>query len=245
MQELMAFIDEQKQEFAKLPLFDFMLDKSIDLRQRLSFAPCMAHFIMSFGDLNKYVFRANKPDDRIQEIINGHTNEDDHHWSWFITDLEKLGFNPTENFTEALQFIWGEETKITRQIAYIVAGYTLQAEPIIKLAAIEALESMGNVFFSISSQVTSELQAITNKKYIYFGDTHLNVETGHVVSTPDGEKFIAEIELTDSQRQQAFEVVKKVFQIFTQWTYELLVYAKTHNLESANKKSEATLMVSV
>ena len=70
MQQILTFIENQKQEFVKLPLFAFMQDKSIDPKQRLSFAPCMAHFIMSFSDLNKYVFRANEPANKIQKIIN-------------------------------------------------------------------------------------------------------------------------------------------------------------------------------
>ena len=232
MQEVFALIENNKREFTKLELFDYMQDRSIAASKRLSFAPCMTHFIMSFGDLNKYVFREAQPLNKLQHIINEHAKEDEEHWRWFVTDIEKLNCNPIQNFSKTLKSIWSEETKITRQISYLVAGYTLTAEPIIKIAAIEALEAVGNVFFCASSQVASELQKTTRQDYLYFGESHLKLETGHTVGTPEAEGFLAEIELTDSQRQQAFEIIEKIFQIFTEWTYELLAYAQKNGVES-------------
>ncbi|MBD2386495.1 hypothetical protein [Cylindrospermum sp. FACHB-282] len=244
MQEVLVYIENKKQEFAQLPLFDFMQDQTINPRQRLSFAPCMAHYIMSFGDLNKYVFRANESTDVLQMIINKHTIEDSKHWPWFLIDLEQLGFNPNWNFTQSLRFIWSEETKITRQIAYQVAAYTLQADPVIKLAAIEALEAMGHVFLLETASIVCELQAITKKQYIYFGDTHLKVETGHTITSQEEETFLTEISLTASQRQQALDVVTKIFKIFSEWTNELLDYAQKHPLEAAvNQEAEGELML--
>ncbi|GAB1543308.1 hypothetical protein NUACC21_59820 [Scytonema sp. NUACC21] len=231
MQEVIALIQNHKQDFAQLPLFNFMQDKTIDPRQRLSFAPCMAHFIMSFSDLNKYIFRDNKSKNELQKIINEHSNEDSKHWSWYITDLDKLGFNQDGNFTQALKFLWSEETKITRQISYQVSAYTWQADPIIKVAAIESLEAMGHVFFSMSLPIAVELQKMTKKEYVYFGNVHLQVETGHTMGTPEVEDFITDIELTNAQRQEAFDVVEKTFKIFSEWTYELLAYARAQKIE--------------
>ncbi|BAY82034.1 hypothetical protein NIES267_15120 [Calothrix parasitica NIES-267] len=245
MQEVFALIEKSKKEFTNLELFEYMQDKSITPSKRLSFAPCMTHFIMSFGDLNKYVFKEAQPVTKLQHIINEHANEDEEHWRWFVTDLEKLNCDPIQNFSKALKSIWSEETKITRQISYYVAGYTLTAEPIIKIAAIEALEAVGNVFFCVSSQVASELNKITRKDYLYFGESHLKLETGHTVGTPEAEDFLAKIQLTDSQRQQAFEIVEKIFQIFTEWTYELLAYAQKYGVESIENQAEAVLMACI
>jgi hypothetical protein len=231
MQEILLYIENKKQEFAQLPLFDFMQDRSIDPRQRLSFAPCMAHYIMSFGDLNKYVFPVIESDDPIQKIINEHSIEDSKHWPWFLIDIERLGCNHNWEFTESLKFIWSEKTQITRQISYQIIACTLDADPVIKLAAIELLEAMGNVFLLQSVSLVSELQAITKKQYIYFGETHLKVETGHTTGILDVEQVFSEIELTESQRQEAFNVVDKIFNIFSLWTDELLEYGRNYNLE--------------
>ena len=78
MEKVLALIEKKKQEFAKSGLFEFMRDKSINPRQRLAFAPCVAPFVMSFGEFNKYVFREEPTNDPIQEIVNKHSYEDDY-----------------------------------------------------------------------------------------------------------------------------------------------------------------------
>jgi len=231
MQKILSLIEEKNKEYAQLPFFRFLEDKTIDPIKRLSFAPCIAHFILSFGDLNKYVFRENQPVTKLEYMINEHTYEDDHHWPWFITDLEKLGFNSQMSFTQVLRFLWSEQSKFSRQLSYQLSAYTLHAEPIIKIAAIEAIEATGHVLFSRTSQVASELTEITGQKYTYFGEFHFNLESGHAMGTEGGEDFLASIKLTDSQRHEAYEVVNNVFSIFTDWTHELLTYAQKQNRE--------------
>ncbi|AFY56721.1 hypothetical protein Riv7116_4292 [Rivularia sp. PCC 7116] len=244
MLDVLALIESRKQEFTNLPLFTFMQDQNLHPRERLSFAPCMAHFIMSFSDLNQYVFLEKQPLNKIQCIINQHAYEDEEHWSWYLKDIEKLQLNSNINLTQGLRLVWNEETKITRQITYQIAGYSYQAIPEIKLIVLEALESVGHVFFKISAKVASELRAISNQDYFYFGDAHLRVETGHAMRTPEAEDYVAKIELTHLQRQQAIEIVEKIFQIFTEWTYELLAYAQKHGVESLiENDTEAALMV--
>lgn len=246
MLEIINLIESKKQDFANLPLFAFMQNQNLPPNQRLSFAPCMAHYIMSFSDLNKYVFLEKYPLNTIGRIINQHASEDEEHWSWYLRDIEKLALNSKINFTQGLRFIWGEETRITRQITYQIAGFSYQAVPEIKLLVIEALESIGYVFFDISTKVARELGAISKTDYFYFGDAHLQVETGHAMHTPDTKYFLTEIVLTDSQRQQAFNIVEKIFQIFTEWTYELLAYAQKHGKESATENNiEPDLMLCV
>ncbi|MGB3641618.1 MAG: hypothetical protein WBA39_29190 [Rivularia sp. (in: cyanobacteria)] len=79
-----------------------------------------------------------------------------------------------------------------------------------------------------------------------FGDAHFRVETGHAMRTPEAENFVLKIELTDSQRQQALNIVDKIFQIFTEWTYELLTYAQKYGKESAIENNiEPALMLCV
>ncbi|MDJ0716131.1 MAG: hypothetical protein QNJ54_18200 [Prochloraceae cyanobacterium] len=232
MKDVLALIEQKKKKFAQLPLFEFMQDKSIDPRQRLAFAPCIAPFVMSFGELNKYAFREEPTSDPIQEIINKHTYEDDHHWIWLLEDLEKLGIDRALKFTDALRFLWSEETNISRRVAYELYRYTVQATPIQKLVVIEAAETTGNVFLSVSSQVVLELKSTstTNQEYRYFGGGHLVVDTGHTYCSPKAKRFIESIQLTNEERTQYFQIVDKVFEVFTELTDEFLAYTKTHNI---------------
>lgn len=97
----------------------------------------------------------------------------------------------------------------------------------VKLAAIEAIEATGNILFSHTTQVAQELEAITGREYIYFGQFHLNVETGHAVGDEDTEAQLAAIVLSAKMQQQALEAVNHVFELFTSWLDEMLTYAQT------------------
>ncbi|MBE9050591.1 hypothetical protein IQ243_09230 [Nostocales cyanobacterium LEGE 11386] len=235
MQEVLTFIENKKQEFADLPLFEFMRDKSIDPRQRLSWAPYAAPFIMNFGEMNKYVFRDEPTSDPIQAIINKHSYEDDHHWLWFLEDFKQLGIDQSLKLSEALRFLWGEETEISRWLVYQLYKFTLQADSLQKLIVIEVIEATGNVMFSVAADIGKEIKAITQKEFLYFANFHLNVETGHTTGSPGIEEFIQEIQLTEKTRQEAFEIVEQVFDVFTKFTHELLVHAKKDKIGQALK----------
>lgn len=227
-QDILKLVETKKAQFAQAPLFQFMQDSSISPLQRLGFAPCIAHFIMSFGDLNKYVFRDESSKDLVQSLINEHTYEDDHHWHWFLRDLQVLGFDRPQSFVDTLRFLWSSETCITRQLSYQLSAYTLNAEPIVKLAAIEAIEATGNILFGYTMRVAQELQSVTKQECIYFGKFHLAVETGHVVKNDNTEVQLASITLSSKMKQQVLNVVNDVFDLFTAWLNEMLTYAKLH-----------------
>ncbi len=231
-QDILNIIEIKKAKFAQAPLFQFMQDDSISALQRLGFAPCIAHFIMSFGDLNKYVFRDEFSNDLVQSLINEHTYEDDHHWHWFLRDLQVLGFDRPQNFVDTLRFLWGNETCITRQLSYQLSAYTLNSEPIVKMAAIEAIEATGNILFSYTTRVAQELQSITKQEYIYFGKFHLSVETGHAVRDNNTDVQLVSIPLSSKMKQQALDVVNNIFDLFTAWLNEMLTYAKIHPVEN-------------
>ena len=237
MKEVLALVEKRKQEFAQLPFFRFMQDKSIDPRQRLAWAPCVAPFAIGFGQLNRFDFRKEPTDEPIQKLINRHTYEDDHHWVWFLEDLEKLGLNHLMKFSDAMRFYWGEETYKTRQVCHQIALYTFRSEPVVVLAAIEAIEATGNVALAVTAQVAQELEQITRQKYRYFGEDHFCVETGHTTGTDDIEKLLESIQLTQKQRAKAFEVVEKVFEVFTEATNEMRAYAEKHPIVQPLKAS--------
>ncbi|BAZ26384.1 hypothetical protein NIES4073_72900 [Kalymmatonema gypsitolerans NIES-4073] len=237
MKEVLALVEKRKQEFAQLPFFRFMQDKTIDPRQRLAWAPCVAPFAIGFGQLNRFDFRKEPTDEPIQKLINRHTYEDDYHWLWFLEDLEKLGLNHLMKFSDAMRFYWGEETYKTRQVCHQIALYTFRSEPVVVLAAIEAIEATGNVALAVTAQVAQELEQITRQKYRYFGEDHFCVETGHTTGTDDIEKLLESIQLTQKQRAKAFEVVEKVFEVFTEATHEMRAYAEKHPIVQPLKAS--------
>ena len=231
MKEVLIYIEAKRQEFDQLPFFNFLRNKDIDPRQRLTFVPCIIPLIMSLGDVNKYFFREEPTNDPIQAMLNQHTYEDDHHWIWFLEDFQKLGFDHSMKISDTLRFLWNEETQKTRQVCYKLAALTFQADPALRLAVVEANEATGNVFGTTATQVAQELQNITKQEYRYFGKHHLDVETGHTTGQPDVEAFIENIQLSAKKRKQAVELVDEVFNAFTESVNEFMAYAEAHKLE--------------
>jgi hypothetical protein len=244
MKSVLDFIEEQKQEFSQLPLFQFMRDESIDPRQRLSWAPWVAPYAMNFGDLNKYVLRQEPATDRIQALINVHTYEDDHHWLWFLEDLEKLGFNPHLKYSDTLRIMWSKKTEKSRLICNKLGSlFESQSDPLLRLAVTEAIEATGHVILFLAAEVSKKLEPITNLNYRYFGPSHFAVETGHPTGTENIENIIESLELTEKTRQEACTLVELVFDLFTEVVQELMANVKSPasnlpSLDSSVKRSK-------
>ncbi len=234
MKYILEYIDQKKKDFSQLPFFDYLRDGSISPLQRLAFSPCIAPFIMSFGDLNKYVFRDENSTDRLQLIINKHTYEDDHHWTWFLEDLEKLGLNPVLNFRDALMVLWNEQTTSARQVINELYRLTYQCSPLQKLVVIEAAEATGNAFLAFSSNIIRPLERSTQQKYRYFGSGHLLVDTGHTYCSPEVKAYIESINLNSTEQAEKRQIVDNVFEVFSNFTQDLLTYAKSHPVSTVH-----------
>ena len=232
MKEVLELIEQKKQEFAKLPFFEYLRDEKIDPRQRLVWAPCITPLVMAAKDLNLSVFREKQANEPIQKLINFHTHEDGRHWKWFLSDLEKLELDPSLRFTDTLRFLWGEETQKARLLAYSLVAGTFTADVTVRLVAIEAIEATANVAFSAFAEVGEELQKITNKRHIYFSKPHLDVENGHIYADIENvEIILQDIQLTDKQNAQALDLVDKVFEAFTQMINHLMIYAQNNSIK--------------
>ncbi|MEO1433797.1 MAG: hypothetical protein AAFV71_33010 [Cyanobacteria bacterium J06633_8] len=48
MKEVLELIEQKRQEYARLPLMNFLVDESIDPLERLSWAPCFAPLAVLF-----------------------------------------------------------------------------------------------------------------------------------------------------------------------------------------------------
>ncbi len=236
MRDVLELIEQKRQEFIHLPFFKFLQDRSIDLKKRASGIPFWAHFVMSFKDLNAYVLREEPTTDPIQAMINQHTYEDASHWVWYVKDLDVLGIDHSLRFTDALRFLWSEETQKARQLSYdLLRLCASQTEPVLRLVIVEAIEATGTTALSEGLvQLSQELQELTHKRPLYFSDHHLRVETGHIqagLENGDEEQFFDSIQLTDDQRAKAFELVETVFEYFIRFYNGLLAYSQKHSLD--------------
>ena len=224
MKAVMRELAQAKRHYSKLPLFEFLRAESIPPRDRLAFVPCMAPFILAFSDLNRFVLRVENTTDSVQLLINEHTREDDHHWPWYLEDYEKLGHDTFKRApSDTLRFLYSDATIQNRLLAHRLAHVIWGAEPVVRLAIIEAIEETGNVLFELTSKIAVQHEKETGVELRYCGEFHFNLESGHAMNNDHAE--LALIELTDAQRKDALERVELVFEWFTLWTDELLAFA--------------------
>jgi hypothetical protein len=223
MREVLAAITERKRAFARLPFFAFLADESLEPEQRLAFYPCMAHWIMSFADLNKYFLRVEPTVDAHQQRVNAFSHEDDDHWQLYLEDFQKLGFDKLYTGTDWLNFLWSERTRANRMLSYRLADLISKATSVQRLAIIEAMEEAANVFFPLTVQLAAQIQERTGTELRYLGHFHFALEAGH---TGAGDHdSLAQIKLDEETRHRTLQIVDEIFALFSDWAEEVLRYA--------------------
>jgi hypothetical protein len=224
MREVLAAIMQRKSAFARQPFFAFLQDESLAPEQRLAFYPCMAHWIMSFADLNKYFLRAEPAaGDEYQQRVNVFSHEDDDHWQLYLEDFQKLGFDKLYTGTDWLNFLWGDETRANRMLSYRLASLIMNAQSVERIAIIEAMEEAGNVFFALTVPLTKQIQERSGVELRYLGHFHFALEAGH---TGAGDhKSLARIVLDEQTRRRTLAMVDEVFELFADWAEEVLRFA--------------------
>jgi len=218
MKHVLAHIMRRKRAYAALPLFDRLRDGRLPAATRFGFMPGFAFFVMAFGDLNRHVLRQQPAADACQERVNAHTYEDDHHWPWFLEDLETLGWNPPTTVTDALRALWSEETHRSRVLMYDLCAILAGCSSVEKLAVIEAIEETGNVLFALTTGIADAMREQTGIELRYMGAFHFALESGHMQNGEHAE--LAGIALDDEARARCMALVDRTFDAFAAWTHE-------------------------
>ncbi len=227
MRNVMKLIEQRTEAFAELPLYQFMRDTSIDARQRLSYIPAAAHFVMSFADLYALVFREEPAKDRYQELVNAHTYEDGGHWKWFLADLEKLGHDPRMPFTDALRFVWSDATVKMRMLTYHMCHLGIGADSLHKLVLVQCIEATGAVSLKHTAMVAKELTLQSGKNLVYVGAHHFETESEHTLEQDEVHRTILAIELAPEVSRDLMVLVNRSFDLFTDLTDDVLRFAKS------------------
>jgi hypothetical protein len=221
----LAAIEERKRAFAIHPFFAFLQDESLEARERLAFYPCMAHWIMSFADLNKYFLRAEAAGDELQQRVNIYSQEDDDHWRLYVEDFQKLGFQRMCEGTDWLGFLWSDETRANRMLSYRIAHLCMGATSIQRIAIVEAMEEAANVFFPLTLQLAEQIQERTGVELRYLGHFHFNLEAEH---TGAGDHdSLTHISLDEATRHTTIRMIDEVFDLFADWATEVHRFAET------------------
>lgn len=219
-------IVELKLNYAQLPFFDFLRDKTVDADDRIAFVPYVAYVILSFEDLHTYILQKEPTHDACREPINAHVHDDDHHWSWYLEDLHKLGFNKMTAPSGTMKFLWSGATCANRILMYRLTAMINRANRIERMAIIEAIEGAENVLFPSFIRIARELGERIGDALHDSGGHHVHLESGPGVESDYRELAAMEVDQATCDRCLCF--VDEVFEAFAQWTQELLHFAASH-----------------
>jgi hypothetical protein len=222
MRGLYPIIEERRQRYAEHSFIRFLREDGISPQQRLSYAPFVAHWVLTFAEINRVFLRDEDSHERYQHIVNRHAEEDARHWSWFLRDLETLGYDVPCTLVEALRFVWSDAGWHTREMGYYTIGVARDADPRLRLAIVETLESMGNVWLEATLVAAREHPAADS--LVYFGEHHLERETGHAIGSSADE--VDALELPAAMRPLAESVVHGLYDRMERFNDEILNRAR-------------------
>ena len=226
MKRILAAIEQRTREFEAHPFHAFLKDESRSARERLSFAPLMTHFVMTFADLYAMVLREEPPSDELQAIVNAHTREDGGHWKWFLADLGKLGSDPRMPFSDSMRFVWGEGTARMRMLSYRMCRLGMGADSLHKLVLVQCIEATGASTLRNVAPVGRAIGEEVGKPLVYFGPHHFETESDHTLEEDDVRKRIGAIEVDPGVAEELLALVDETFRLFTEGADEILAFVK-------------------
>jgi hypothetical protein len=218
----MAEIEAAMNDYGRAPLFAYLRDPSVDARDKLGFAPHVAHFAMTFGDLCTLVLRREPACDEYQRYVNAHTVEDEGHWRWYLSDLQLLGEDRELRYTDAIRRIWGEDTVRMRRLSYHLCSFALSGDSLRRLVLVHCIEGAFQVTLGGLLPVARAITERTDKVLSYLGPGHSEVETSHVLEDPALRNKLLAVELAPAVVDELRAVIAEVFVLFRAFTDELL-----------------------
>ncbi|WP_019528249.1 hypothetical protein [Dasania marina] len=227
MKKILNYIEEKNKGFETRDIFNWLNDSSIPPRERLGFAPYMAHFVFSFMDVNRFLLRDLANEDELQQLVNIHTNEDSHHWPWYLQDLKLMNFDKMQKFSDTLLFLWGDHGIKSRMITYEMAAIIKRLSPKEKVVLVEVIEKTGNVFLGLTAKVCRE--GGDAEKSLYYGDNHLACETGHTMGTKDIEDILCAIELTEEEELSSISMIDEVYELYNDFVDEMYTFVTSND----------------
>lgn len=219
MKEILKYIGKKRTELKDCQLYQFLRDSEIDPQKRMSFAPHVAFFSMSFGDLMTTVLKRPEPNSELDKLVNAHCSEDDHHWIWYLEDIIALGYND-QPMDQTCRLLWSEESAPVRHLIYsVVAAAGKSNDALFHLILIEILEAGLSEFFELCFREVAVPQLEFLK---YFGETHYRAEYDHTVTSwfqADEKEFeelhpLSKFEPTAEVRLLSFEAADAIFERF-------------------------------
>lgn len=226
MRRVLAELDKRQTEYGHEPFFTYLRDPAVDARAKLAFAPHVAHFAMTFGDLCTLVLRQEPATDELQALVNEHSREDEGHWKWYLADLALLGEDQQLLYSDAIKRIWSDRTVRMRKLSYELCALALAGDSLQRLVLVQCIEGAFQVTLGGLMPVARELQARTGKVLTYMGPGHSDVETSHVMEGAAVRQKLTNLELEPRRSGELCALVARCFRGFASFSNELFDLAR-------------------
>ncbi|EPL9568485.1 hypothetical protein MMK73_000530 [Providencia rettgeri] len=215
MKKLSILIEKKKSEYAQHPFFLKPIAPQRPTSESLDFLPKIAFFIMSFGDLNKFILPFTSPQNALEVAVNTHAHEDENHWPWYLSDLCTLKMNKSQPITDTLTWLWSPQMEANRKLTYQLIEMLSNQPAKIRLVIIESIEATGRVLFTY----LNEIAQYSPDTLVYCGDLHFSRESGHTMGSEV--ELIDTIPFNHQEYTICLGLIERTFEIFREFIDEI------------------------
>ncbi len=214
------------------PLHEWLVEPSdeIEPEQKLWFALYFTNFIMYFRELNQYhiSYCEERGLDAQREAISKHADEDMTHSRMFMKDLRTLGWDDMLGWRSSELYWWlflSDVNEDLRRRTTQITKLVIEAQdPLVRYAVVESIEACGNALFRHTNKPANDYAARTGNQLIYWGDHHLERETGHAIDHDD-DAFDGAV-FNDEQREAAERRSVRIFELIDEQNSDMLYRAQ-------------------
>jgi DMATS type aromatic prenyltransferase len=227
LKDLFTRLEQRMLEYKASPFLRFLRDPNVDARQKLRFAPHVAHFVLTFGDLCSLVLPEHPARDLYQELVNANAAEDKEHWRWFLTDLAELEQDPMLRFSDAIRTIWSERTRRTRKLSYHLCHLGLASDSLGRLMLVHCIEGAFKATVFDLDAASKQFGELTGKQLNYLGRSHSESEASHTLENPEIRRRLEGVSLPSDVYRKHCDMIDRSFQLFADFAEEMLELALT------------------
>ncbi len=199
-------------KFASNPLHQY-LKQDLPIQEKLKFVPRMLFFVLGFKDIMQLV-RYEGDLGEFEKEVNTHSDEDSHHWEWYLNDLAFMDVAfKTANSVELVKQIWETDTFEVRKTIYVFNRYVQKyPHPVARMLMIEVLEMTFEKFKDVIHPVLKE--ADLYDQLDYFGQKHEEMEAGHSTTGHSDDEISHLVDLLPEELKP--ELIKVINELFDQ-----------------------------
>ncbi|MEM9511885.1 MAG: hypothetical protein AAF978_04245 [Cyanobacteria bacterium P01_E01_bin.48] len=233
MKKVLDTVSERTHRIEDHPLHGWLSapDEHIEDKRKLWFCMYFVNFIMYFRELNLYhiSYGADRSRDPLREALSRHADEDMTHSRLFMKDFRALGMDKTLGWKSSQVLYWMASSPINdplrRRTSELTKVVVSTEDPKILYPVVESFEACGHALFKHTAVLAERITHKTGLPLIYWGQHHLERETGHAVETGEDLLF-RDLQLTTEQRNEATHKVIRVFELIEEQNSDMLRLAQ-------------------